>query len=357
MHQVVFVINPGSTSTKFGIYHRNGALVEENITHDATQLQTTGPVTGQFPMRLEAVESVLDRYFHPEDMELVAVVGRGGPLKPVEEGVYRINDAMLADYQACRYANHASNMGSMIAAALASQYDVPAFIADPVTVDSFWDVSRVSGFPGIERKCRSHALNIRATARRHAESLGRKLKDVNFVVAHIGGGISICALEGGQIRDVNDGLLGEGPFSPQRAGTLPLAGVLDLCYAGRERADVERDLSINSGFQGLLGTSDLRNVLDRIDQGDVEADLIYRAFVFQVAKEIGREAAALRGRFDAIIITGGIAHSERFIGDLKDYISFLGPVAVYPGEGEMQALADAGFLAVDGRVPIREYEG
>ncbi|NOZ14214.1 MAG: butyrate kinase [Acidobacteria bacterium] len=355
MQDVIFVINPGSTSTKYGIFSQNGAVLEESVEHDIDSLKRFEKATDQFNLRYEAVKTAIKKHFSPENQRLVAVVGRGGPLKPLDGGIYRINDKMLDDYASCRYANHASNMGSMIADKLAKEWSVPAFIVDPVTVDNFWDISRISGFPGIERKCRSHALNIRATARRHAESLGKKIHDVNYVVAHIGGGISICALEGGKVRDVNDGLLGEGPFSPQRAGILPLNGVIDLCFSGKSRKEIERDFSINSGFQGYLGTSDLREVLEKTDSGDQNAQLIYRAFVFQVAKEIGREAAALKGNYEAILITGGIAHSERFITDLKAYITFLGPVSVYPGEGEMNALGEAGFLAVSGKIPVKEY--
>lgn len=354
--EVVIVINPGSTSTKFGVFHENGAVAEQTVEHEPNQLNSFDRVTEQIELRYTAVDDQLNQDLDPETMRIIAVVGRGGPLKPMDGGVYAINEKMLDDYRTCRYSNHASNMGSMIADRLGEKYHVPAFIADPVTVDNFWDVSRISGFPGIVRKCRSHALNIKATARRHAEKLGKSLNQLNFVVAHIGGGISICALEGGKVRDVNDGLLGEGPFSPQRAGALPLAGVLDLCYSGRDRKEVEKDLSVNSGFQGLLGTSDLREVLKRVEDGDREADLVYRAFVFQVAKEIGREAAALKGDFAAVLITGGIANSQQFISDLKTYIGFLGEIAVYPGEGEMLALAEAGFQAVRGKIPIQVYE-
>ena len=355
MREAVIVINPGSTSTKFGVFHESGAVVEKNIDHDPAELKAYEKVTDQVDLRLKAIRLALEQHLATNGHEVVAVVGRGGPLKPMDGGVYRINDQMLDDYRSCRFANHASNMGSMIADTLARDYQVPAYIADPVTVDNFWDVSRVSGFPGIVRKCRSHALNIRATARRHAEALGRSLEETNYVVAHIGGGISICALEGGKVRDVNDGLLGEGPFSPQRAGVLPLNGVIDLCYSGQSRKDVERAFSIESGFQGLLGTSDLREVLKMIADGDETADLVYRAFVFQVAKEIGREATALKGNYEAILITGGIAHSRQFIEDLKEYIAFLGEIAIYPGEGEMEALAEAGFRAIHGQVPIKEY--
>ena len=355
MKDVVFVINPGSTSTKYGIFAETGAVLEESVDHDVNSLRQFEKATDQFDLRYAAVRKAVDENFDPEKQRLVAVVGRGGPLKPLDGGVYRINEKMLKDYESCRFANHASNMGSMIAAKLAAEWSVPAFIADPVTVDNFWDVSRISGFPGIERKCRSHALNIRATARHHAESIGKKLQEVNYVVAHIGGGISICALEGGKVRDVNDGLLGEGPFSPQRAGVLPLNGVIDLCFSGKAKNEIERDFSINSGFQGYLGTSDLREVLEKVDAGDKEAELVYRAFVFQVAKEIGREAAALKGNFEAVLVTGGIAHSEKFVSDLKAYIGFLGTIAVFPGEGEMKALGEAGFLALSGKVQIKEY--
>ena len=355
MQDIIFVINPGSTSTKYGIFSETGAVLEESVDHDVDSLKQFEKATDQFNLRYAAVRKAVEKHFDPEKQCLVAVVGRGGPLKPLDGGVYKINRKMLEDYESCQFANHASNMGAMIADKLATEWSVPAFIADPVTVDNFWDVSRISGFPGIERKCRSHSLNIRATARRHAESLGKQLQDVNYVVAHIGGGISICALEGGKVRDVNDGLLGEGPFSPQRAGVLPLNGVIDLCFSGKPKKEIERDFSINSGFQGYLGTSDLRDVLEKVTQGDSKADLVYRTFVFQVAKEIGREAAALKGNFEAVLITGGIAHSDKFIEDLKEYIEFLGTIAVFPGEGEMKALGEAGFLAVSGKLPVKEY--
>ncbi len=352
---VVFVINPGSTSTKVGIFSKKGVVCEENITHNAEELKKFDLVSEQFDLRFKPVKEFFEKNYNKDSMSLVAVMGRGCPLKPLEGGVYAINDKLLEDASSCKYSNHASNLGSMIANALAKEYNVPSFIADPVTVDNFWDVSRISGHPDIVRKCRSHALNIKATARRDAEHIGKKLEEVNYVVAHIGGGISICALEGGKIRDVNDGLLGEGPFSPIRAGTIPINGVIDMCFSKKDRKEVEYEFSANSGFQGYLGTADFKEVLKMVDEGDEKADLIYRAFVFQIAKEIGRYAAALKGNYSAILITGGIAHSERFISDLKEYISFLGEIRVYPGEGEMQALAESAFLAVEGKTEIKEY--
>ena len=352
---VVFVINPGSTSTKAAIFSKKGVIKEANIQHDVEELKKFDLVSEQFDLRFKAVEDFFKKNDDTNTMTLVAVMGRGCPLKPLEGGVYAINDKLLEDASSCKYSNHASNLGSMIAHKLGEIYNVPSFIADPVTVDNFWDVSRISGYPTIVRKCRSHALNIKATARRDAESRGKKLEEVNYVVAHIGGGISICSLEKGNIRDVNDGLLGEGPFSPIRAGTLPINGVMDLCYSGKSRKEVEYEFSANSGFQGYLGTADFREVLKMVDEGDEKADLIYRTFVYQIAKEIGRYAAALKGNYDAILITGGIAHSERFTNDLKEYVSFLGEIRVYPGEGEMQALAESAFLAVEGKVEIKEY--
>ncbi len=352
---VVFVINPGSTSTKVAIFSEKGVVSEENISHNAEELKKFDLVSEQFDLRFKAVEDFFKKHYDKNKMNLVAVMGRGCPLKPLEGGVYSINDKLLEDASSCKYSNHASNLGSMIARKLGEIYNVPSFIADPVTVDNFWDVSRISGHPAIERKCRSHALNIKATARRDAESSGKKLEEVNYVVAHIGGGISICALEKGKIRDVNDGLLGEGPFSPIRAGTLPINGVMNLCYSGMSKKEVEYEFSANSGFQGYLGTADFREVLKMVDEGDKKADLIYRTFVYQIAKEIGRYAAALKGDYGAILITGGIAHSERFVKDLKEYVSFLGEIRVYPGEGEMEALAESAFLAVKGKTEIKEY--
>ncbi len=355
MKNVVIAINPGSTSTKIGIYEQDKVVVEQNISHSAEELNKFELVTEQFDIRYKGIKEFLDKNLDTNKYKVVAVVGRGGPLKPLEGGVIEINEKMLEDYKSCKYSNHASNLGSIIAHKLASEFNVKSYIADPVTVDNFWDISRITGFPGMERKCRSHALNIKATARKEAEKLGKKLEDLNFVVAHIGGGISIVALEKGKIRDANNGLLGEGPFSPGRAGVLPLDCVIDYCFSGKKKSEIEKDFSVNSGFQGYLGTTDLIEVEKRIENGDKEADLIWRAFVFQIAKEIGKEATALKGDFNSIIITGGIANSEKFIKDLKQYISFLGNISVYAGEGEMEALSKAGFLAVSNQVEIKQY--
>jgi len=355
MIDVVIAVNPGSTSTKVGIYSESGVVVEKNIQHSADEFKKFELVTEQFDIRYNGIKQFLNNNLSKEQHKLVCTVGRGGPLKPLEGGVIKINDKMLSDYMSCKYSNHASNLGSIIAHKLASEFDVPSFIADPVTVDNFWDISRISGYPNIERKCRSHALNIKATARKEAENNGKSLENENFVVAHIGGGISIVALEKGMIRDANNGLLGEGPFSPGRAGVLPLDCVIDYCFSGTPKKEIEKNFSVNSGFQGYLGTSDLIDVENRVLDGDEKATLIWNAFVFQIAKEIGKEATALKGNFQSIIVTGGLANSRKFVSDLLEYISYLGNISIYPGEGEMEALSNAGFLAVNGKVEIKEY--
>lgn len=355
MIDVVVAINPGSTSTKVGIYSETGCIVEKNINHSAEELNKFEKVTDQFEIRFSGIENFLKANLDKSKYKLVCAVGRGGPLKPLEGGVIKINEKMLNDYKTCKYSNHASNLGSIIADKLSKDYNIPCFIVDPVTVDNFWDISRITGFPGMERKCRAHALNIKATARKEAEKYNEKLENLNFVVAHIGGGISIVALEGGKIRDANNGLLGEGPFSPGRAGVLPLDCVIDYCFSGLSKKEIEKNFSVNSGFQGYLGTSNLIDVEKMVANGEEKASLIWNAFVFQVAKEIGKEATALKGNFKSIIVTGGLANSKMFINDLKEYISYLGKISVYPGEGEMEALSNAGFLAVKGKVEIKDY--
>ncbi|MCF7903210.1 MAG: butyrate kinase, partial [Candidatus Marinimicrobia bacterium] len=266
------------------------------------------------------------------------------------------NDAMLADFRTCKYSNHASNLGALMAYHVAQKLSVPAYIAGPITTDEFIPVARISGVPEIERKCRAHALNMKAVARKAAEKLDIEYGESRFVVAHMGGGISVGALVGGAIHDVNDALLGMGPFSPERAGALPLAGVIKMAYSGKyTREALERKFSKESGLKGYLGTADLQDVERMVRQGDEQAKLIYQAMVYQIAKELGAMTAALDGRIDGIILTGGMAHSDRLVGDLTHKVKNFGRVLVYPGEGELEALALAACRAVNGLEEVLEY--
>jgi butyrate kinase len=350
----VLVINPGSTSTKVAVWHPDGPRLQKTVNHPSEELSKYPQVVDQFRFRLEAIEAAVGGWLEPG--RLAAVVGRGGPLRPLEGGTYHINEHMLDDLGSAKWSNHASNLGAIIAHHLAGKLDLPCFVVDPVTVDEFNSLARISGVPEIQRKARSHALNIKATARQAAAMINKPLDQTRFVVAHMGGGLSICALEGGRIIDVNDALLGMGPFSPERAGALPIGGLVKLCYSGKYTEEqMLRKLSTESGLKAYLGTPDCVEVERRMEAGDDEAKLYYNAMLYQVAKEIGAMAAVLMGRIDGIILTGGMANSPLLTETLKVYVSFLGRVFVLAGEKEMEALALGAFRVLEGKEEAKEY--
>jgi len=347
----VLVINPGSTSTQTALFTRDQEVWREEQQHDPANLDQFA--WEQLGFRFAAIAASLTRI---PSGSLAAVVGRGGALKPVAGGTYEVNDAMLDDLQNARYGNHAANLGAILAQQVARRQAVPAFIVDPVTTDEFEPEARLSGVPEIERRCRSHALNIKAVGRQVAADLGLDPAAADFVVAHLGGGISVAALKGGRIVDVNDGLLGMGPFSAERAGALPIEGLLDLAYGGEYTCEkLKQKLSRASGFQGYLGTNDLLVVLDRVATGDEPAQLVYQTMVYQIAKEIGAQAAALGGKQDAVILTGGMARSEKLCDDIKTKVAFLGPTVVISGSLEMSALAQGVWRVLDGEEEARKY--
>ncbi len=351
MSERILIINPGTTSTKVAVFEGDRELWRENIRHDAEELHGFGSVAAQLDHRYELIA----RRIPDECREgWLAVVGRGGLLRPCEGGTYAVDEKMLDDVREARYGEHASNLGSMLAHRFAGGAKVPAFVVDPVTTDEFEPVARISGVPGIERKCRSHALNIKATARQAAKQIGKPLTQTRFVVAHLGGGISIAALDGGRIADVNDGMLGMGPFSPERAGALPLAGVIDL-VRDRGYDEAKRIFARESGFVGYFGTADLEEVERRIESGDERAALILEAMIYQIASEIGAMAATLKGRIDGVVLTGGLVHSGRLRERLREYVSFLGRIFVFAGEEEMLALAQGALRVVRGEETAKTY--
>jgi len=355
MQKVIIVINPGSTSTKMALFEGKSCLAEEAVTHDADQLAAFDNVADQFDLRMKNINDWLNSQ-DIDNKEVVAVAGRGAPLRPLEGGVYSINKKLLDDLHGMRYSNHASNLGAIIADHLGKRYGVPAIIVDPITIDNFTDIARISGVPEIERKCRSHALNIKEVCRRHAESGGKTLEECNFIAVHMGGGISAAAVENGRIVDVNDALLGMGPFSPDRAGALPIGALVKLAYSGKyTEKELINKLSRESGLKAYLGESDLRKVEKMIEGGDNKAELYFHAMAYQIAKEIGTCAAILKGKFDTIILTGGMANSARLINLLKEYIEFLGEVVVVPGEFEMDALAAGAVRVLDGSEKPKDY--
>ena len=288
--------------------------------------------------------------------KLDAIAARGGPLKPLPGGIYSINEKMLSAYKSCKYANHASNLAALIADKLSNKFDVPAFIVDPITTDEFIDVARISGVPGIERKSRSHALNIKYCTSKAALEIGIDITDTKFIVAHLGGGFSIAAVAGGKITDVNDALLGMGPFSIQRAGSLPISGILDKIFSsGKSRKDIEQLFSHESGLKGYLGINQFQEIEDKINDDDEEAALIVNAMIYQIVKEIGGLHAAFSGKTSALILTGGLANSNYLIAKLNEFLKFIQPHFVYPGSFELEALASGVLSVLNKKETAKDY--
>jgi len=355
MDKVIIVVNPGSTSTKMALFKGKKCLSSDEVTHPSDQLAGYENVADQFDLRMSGINKWLEGQ-NIESREVAAVAGRGAPMRPLESGIYSINDKMLDDLKKMRYSNHASNLGPIIADFLGKKFSVPAIIVDPVTIDDFTEYARISGIPEIERKCRSHALNLREVCRREAIKLKKTIDDCNFIGVHMGGGISVAAIRKGKIIDVNDALLGMGPFSPDRAGALPIGALVKLAFSGKyTEAELIKKLSRESGLKAYLGEADLRKVEERIKGGDKKALLYFEAMAYQIAKEIGACSAVLRGKFDAIILTGGMAQSKLLIKKLKEHISYLGEVIVVPGEFEMEALVGGALRVLNKEESPKEY--
>lgn len=352
----VLAVNPGSTSTKLAVYDAGKPLFEEVLRHTHEELESAPTMEQALKMRLPLILTALKEHGVPGNT-LDAVIGRGGLMRPLEGGVYGVSEKMLADLRSCRYGDHASNLGGMIADSISGLYSIPAFVADPPVVDELEPVARLSGYPGIERISIFHALNQKAVARRYAASLGRSYEDMTLIVAHMGGGISVGAHDHGRVVDVNDALGGDGPFSAERAGSLPAAALVRMCFSKQyaSAGEVMRELLKKGGLFGYLGTNDGREADAMIDAGDEKAALVYRAMAYQIAREIGASAAALSGRAEAVILTGGFAYDARLVGWIKERVEFLAPVAVMPGEDELFALAEAACRVLSGREKMKTY--
>ena len=350
----ILAINPGSTSTKLAVYEEEKLLFEETIRHAEAEIMKLPELADQLPYRLVSIKEALRlKEFQPSELD--GVVGRGGMLKPMDSGTYIVDEQLLDDARAGKYGNHASNLGSIIAAEIAGTHQIPAYIVDPVCVDELSDEARVSGLVDIERKSHVHALNIKAVSRRIAAAIEKDLTDTQFVVAHLGGGISVAALRDGRIIDVNNAE-NEGPFSPERAGGLPAKQLVQLCFSGKySEKELLQRMTKQGGVYSYLGTKNLIEVEKRAAEGDAEAGLILKAMVHQIGKEIGAMATVLEGKLDGIILTGGIAHSDMITGLIKKRISFLGKVFVLPGEAEMEALAAGALRVMKGQEDARIY--
>ncbi|PID82867.1 MAG: butyrate kinase [Clostridiales bacterium] len=355
MKNKVLVINPGSTSTKIAIFEDEKNLVTHNFTHSTEELKQFDKISDQFEYR----KNIIVKWLESENYKVTdfeAVVGRGGLLRPMPSGTYKVTEKIKHDMIIGYQGQHASNLGGLISDAIAKESGVDAYIVDPVSVDEIDDICRISGIPQIERLSLSHALNIRATAYRVANELGRDFNEMNMIVAHIGGGISINPIQKGRMIDTNNANA-MGPFSPERTGTLPAGDLAKLCFSGKfTHGEMKKKILRQGGLTDYLGTNDIRKVEEMISNNDEKAKLVLEALSYQVAKEIGACACSLKGNVDVIVITGGAAHSEFITNYVEDMVSYIAPIKVEPGEDELMAL-NQGYLRVkNGKEKVKIYE-
>jgi len=351
---LILVINPGSTSTKLAVYQGDCRTYEKNLQHNTDDLRKFQSVNEQLPFRQAAVLQFLYEIgLKPQDLS--CVMGRGGFLRPIEGGTYLVDDALCQDLLSS-VKEHASNLGALIAGRIADQAGIKALTTDPVVVDEMEPLARISGYNSVERKSVFHALNQKACARKAADSLNKKYEECCLIIAHLGGGISVGAHKNGKVIDVNNCLDGDGPFSPERAGGIPMSSLLDICFRNdANKKEIYRNLVGTGGLVSYLNTNDAREVEKMIETGDAKARLIFEAMAYQVAKEIGGCATVLKGAINAVILTGGLAHSKLLVEWISDRVRFLAPILVHPGEDEMEALALAGMRVLSGEEAYKFY--
>jgi butyrate kinase len=356
MNYRILVINPGSTSTKIALFNNEEPIFSVNIAHPAEELAKFPKIIDQYEFRKEIILKELES--RGEKVEtLSAVVGRGGLLRPIPSGTYKVTEKMLEDLRAGVNGEHASNLGALIADAIARPLNIPAFIVDPVVVDEMDPVAKVTGLPFIKRKSILHALNQKRIARIAARDLGKKYEEANLIVVHLGGGISVGAHRKGRIVDVNNALNGDGPIAPERAGSLPAWQLVELCFSGQYTKDeIKKLLAGKGGVIAYLGTNDMRVAEEMVNKGDKKARFIMEAMAYTVAKWIGMMAAALEGEVDAIVLTGGLAYYKDFVSWVEKRVKFIAPIMVYPGGDEMRALAEGALRVLRGEEVAKIYE-
>ena len=351
----ILIINPGSTSTKIGVFNNEISILEKTIRHDANIINSFDNIIDQYEYRKNTILEILDTE-GINISKLDAVCGRGGLLRPIEGGTYSVNEVMLSDLKSGFSGQHASNLGGIIAFEIASGLNIPSFIVDPVVVDELEPIARISGFAEIERKSIFHALNQKAVARRVANQLGKKYKDLNLIVTHMGGGITVGVHKMGKVIDVNNGLHGDGPFSPERAGTVPAGDLISLSFSGEYyREEIMKMLVGQGGLVGYLGTNNAVKVEEMIEAGNKEAKLVYDAMAYQVAKEIGSASAVLSGKVDAIVLTGGLAYGKDFVQSITNRVNWIADCIIHPGENELQALAEGALRVLRGEEEVKIY--
>ena len=350
----ILTINPGSTSTKLAVYEGEKEIFTRKVAHSTEELRPFATVCDQYGLRTKLVSAVLAEA-HIDPASLLAVVGRGGILRPIPSGTYEVTPRMLDELRA-PVKQHASNLGALMADEIARQAGCKAYIVDPVVVDEMQDIARLSGHPEISRTSVFHALNHKRIARNAARALGKPYEAVNLIVAHMGGGISVALHEKGKVVDVNNALDGEGPFSPERAGGVPWGKLVEMCFApGASEDAIRRKLIGAGGMTAYLGTNDAVVVAGRIDAGDTKAKMVIDAMAYQVAKDIGAMAAVARGAVDAIALTGGLAHDSYLTDEITARVRFLAQVLLFPGEDEMRALCDGVLRVLQGAETVRIY--
>jgi butyrate kinase len=352
----VLAINPGSTSTKIAVFENYKLFFLKSIKHSMEDLQKFKHIADQFEFRKNIILAELTEANISLD-SIDAVVGRGGLVKPIKSGVYEVNEALRRDLKKGIQGEHASNLGGLIAYDIACmREELKAYIADPVVVDELDDIARISGHPDFTRVSVFHALNQKAIAKAHARFLGQKYEDMNFIVVHLGGGISVSAHKKGRVIDTNQALDGEGPFSPERSGTLPVGQLVRMCFSGKHNEEeIMKMIRGKGGLTAYLGTNNAAEVEERINSGDEKAKKIYEAMAYQVSKYIGSMAAVLKGEIHGILITGGIAYDENFVSWIRERVHFIAPIFVYPGEDEMKALGMNGLMVLRGEIVPEVY--
>ncbi|MDI6850308.1 MAG: butyrate kinase [Candidatus Saccharicenans sp.] len=352
----ILVINPGSTSTKIAVFDDETEIFKVNISHPLEEIQKYSRVIEQFSFRKEVIMKELEKAGISKE-SLRAVVGRGGLLRPIPSGTYSVTEGMLEDLRAEVQGEHASNLGAMIAQTIAGELKIPAYIVDPVVMDEMEEIARITGLPMIRRRSILHALNQKKVARQAARDIGKPYEELNLIVVHMGGGISVGAHKKGKVVDVNNALNGDGPFAPERAGSLPASDLVDLCFSGQySKPEIKKMLAGKGGIVAHLGTNDMRAVEEKIKNGDRKAALILEAMAYNVAKWVGAMATVLEGKVDGIVLTGGLAYYRDFVDLVKARCQFIASFYIYPGEDEMRALLEGALRVLRGEEKARIYE-
>ncbi|MBC8486422.1 MAG: butyrate kinase [Bacteroidetes bacterium] len=353
----ILAINPGSTSTKIAVYENEIPIFLKNLRHSKEELDQFEKITDQFQFRKDLIlEQLREAEINLDSIKII--VGRGGLLKPIESGVYLVNRQMIHDLRNSPLGEHASNLGGLIADDIAKSLpNAKAYISNPVVVDEMDEIARFAGHPNFKRISIFHALNQKAVAREHAKSIMRNYEDLNLIVVHLGGGITVGAHRKGRVVDVNQGLDGEGPFSPERAGTLPVGDLVRMCFSGKySQKEIMKMIQGEGGLVGYFGTNSAYEIEKRAAAGDENAKLLLEAMAYQVAKEVGAMSTVLKGDVDGILITGGVANSKWFVNLIVERVHKIAPTHVYPGEDEIRALAFNGLRVLKGEAEIKEYK-